>query len=232
MSDKSPSPWSLKGLRDAVSTRMSDISLPSLPTLGSEVALAVYVIHNAPDPENYFFIFDFEEFVEVSKSGVFVRPKLKVWAGRADFAKRRFAREFRKSFAHEFDIARAQLAHREATKTGWFGFLRNRSLGQFAANVVLLAGVGAGKLVLSSILPKGWWAGKSDERALEESIADVQGKVDNALESLEIVLHPELYSHAFKGQPPGRLSGMDYDAWPLPDYVRAHLGDGTSGAWW
>jgi hypothetical protein len=223
--------WSLEGLRKSVEHR-----LDALPTIKKTVELPVYVIHNSPDAEDYFFIFDFEDFVEASRSGLFVAPKLRVWAGRSDFRRRMFARQFRESFAREFDIARAQLAAQEPEKQGWFGFLRNAigdaaSLSQIVSNVVLLVGVGAGKMILSRVLPKAWLTGKSDERKLEEAIADTQSKVDAALENIEITLHPELYSHAYQGQPPGRLSGMDYDAWPLPGFVKHHLGAGKSRSW-
>ena len=50
-----------------------------------EVAIAVYLIHNSRDPGDYFFVFDFEEFVARSKSGVFAPPALRVFAGRDDF---------------------------------------------------------------------------------------------------------------------------------------------------
>lgn len=237
MSDEGPSRWSLQGLKKQVEGRLPQMTLPDWPQLGKEIELPVYIVHNSPDAEDYFFIFDFEDFVEASRAGLFVRPKLKVWAGRSDFGKRRFARQFRESFGREFDIARAQLADQQKKPKGWFSFLRESvgdagSVSQIAANIVLLAGLGLGKMVMAQILPKGWLGGPSDARKLEEAISETQVKVDAALENLEIVLHPELYSFAYKGQPPGKLTGMDYDAWPLPDYVRAHLEDGQSGSWW
>lgn len=212
--------------------------LPSLPTLGREVEIPVYVIHNSEDAEDYFFIFDFEEFVGRSREGMFVRPKLKLWAGRDDFDRTGFARQFRQSFAKEFEAARVQLATQKAGG-GWFGWLTGLGndivggpLALFVANVVLLVGLSAGRMVLSQILPAALTRTKSDAAKLEDSIEETKQKVDAALHEIEIVLHIELYRHAYRGQAPGRLVGMDHDAWPLPDFVLAHLNDNQSASWW
>ncbi|WP_298912877.1 hypothetical protein [uncultured Roseobacter sp.] len=229
----------MKGIK-ALGDRMVDtVSGLKLPTLGSEVELPVYVIHNAPDAEDYFFIFDFEEFVEQSRQGWFVRPKLRLWAGRSDFNRRAFARAFRESFAREFELARVQLATQKDAKRGWFGglpgFLRDiasPSLPGVLANLVLLVALSAGGKILTQVLPAGWMRQKSDAQKLEEGINETKTKVDEALGQIEITLHMDLYRHAYRSQPPGRLTGVDYDAWPLPDYVKQHLMDGTSGSWW
>ncbi|WP_299140530.1 hypothetical protein [uncultured Tateyamaria sp.] len=210
-----------------------------LPSIGREVKLPVYVVHNSSDPEDYFFIFDFEQFVEQTRNGVFVRPALTVWAGRSDFGRSAFATQFRESFAREFDIARAQLAARDAKPRGWFGFLtgtfselRGASLSAFLANLVLLVATSAGTKILTQVLPARWFAGKSDASKLEDSIEDTQTKVDTALAHLEIRLHSELYDHAFCDGTRGKRADLEFDAWPLPAYVRQHLNDGKSGAWW
>ncbi len=227
--DPKPSLWSLKNLKEKVQEHIPNVSLPTLPTFGSEVELPVFLVHNSNDPEDYFFIFDFEEFVEASKRGVFVRPKIKVWAGRSDFGRREFARQFRESFAREFDLARQQLSEQQSKQSGWFGFLKDNfgelrgSFSAFAAYVLLLVALSAGRMVLSQILPQTWLVGKSDERKLEESINDVQNKVDAALQDVVITLHPELYRHAHLRPAPTDLEGMDHEAWPLPDYVKKHL---------
>lgn len=207
-----------------------------IPSIGKSVEIPVYLIHNSTNAEDYFFIFDFEQFVEQSKSGVFVRPKLLVWAGRDDFQRRAFARSFRESFTREFDLARSALSA-GGQKAGWFswGGLRDAvSLGgaSFVANVVLLVGMSAGKMILSSLPLPNIFQEKSDETKLEDSIAQTQSKVDEALEGMEVKLHRELWSHAWRGATPGSMSGMDKDAWPLPDQVRQHLHDGKSGSWW
>lgn len=210
-----------------------------LPRLGKDVEIPVYVVHNSLDEEDYFFIFDFEQFVESSRSGLFVRPRLKVWAGRDDFRRSVFARQFRESFSLEFDIARAQLESRDAEKTGWFGFLKNTfgeikgaSLGAFLSNLVLLMAMSSGKAILSQILPASWLGNQSDQQKLEKAISETQEKVDVALKELEISLHAELMKHAYRDGGAGKRSRLDRDAWPLPDFVRQHLHDGKSGAWW
>ena len=207
----------------------------SLPKLGREVEIPVYLIHNSADAQDYFFIFDFEQFVERSRSGMFVRPKIKIWAGRDDFEKRLFARQFRKSFSDEFEAARRALSQEKGG--GWFSWLKdanlfNTSVEVFIASMVLLVATSAGKMVWNAIpFPK--IPGKmSDQEKLEQSIDEIKGKVDTALESIDITLHLDLYRHAYKGGSPGRLTGLDYDAWPLPDFVLRHLTDKSSTSWW
>lgn len=207
-----------------------------MPSLGKTVDIPVYVIHNCADAEDYFFIFDFEQFVERSRSGMFVRPRLKVWAGRNDFARRRFARQFRESFAAEFEAARAALAAGGAKKNGWFSWSLGKELlggavSGFVANVVLLVAMSAGKLVWSALPLPGFLREKSDGEKLESSILETQGKVDQALAGMEVTLHRELYDHARKFGPVSQRD-MDYDAWPLPSFVRDHLSDASSTSWW
>lgn len=214
--------------------------LPSfkLPTLGREVAIQVYVVHNSTKPEDYFFIFDFEEFVERSQTGMFVRPKLKVWAGRDDFDRAAFARQFRTSFSKQFDAARRALAT-EQKQGGWFGWVSETVAGvstlswqTFVAHVVLLVAVSAGRGLLNTVLPKGLFSGRRDAQKLEENIEATKEKVDQALARLEVVLHWELCAHAFYGDRPDGFNEDAYDTWPLPDYVREHLDDKETGAFW
>jgi hypothetical protein len=212
-------------MRDA----LGEISLPALPSLGRRVSIPVYVIHNSDDAEDYFFIFDFEDFVERSREGVFVRPVLKLWTGRDDFDRATFARQFRESFAREFDAARMAL-NADDGNTGWFGWLAGVKedvvggvLGSFVSNVVLLVALSAGRMVLSQVLPAGLLNGKSDARKLEDSIEATKAKVDQALEGMNLVLHRDLTRHAFYGAVPDHLSGAAFDDWPLPDFVARHL---------
>jgi hypothetical protein len=209
------------------------------PTLGKTVEIPVYVIHNSRDAEDYFFIFDFEEFVERSREGIFVRPKLKVWAGRSDFSRTLFARQFREAFAREFDAARNALKaeQQKGRGFGWLGWdlgfdVVSSLVASFIANIVLLLATTTGRAVLSVLPVPNWVRGKSKEGKLEDQITATQAKVDEALEALEIILHRTLYEHAWREGAGGPLSGMDYEAWPLPDHVVRHLGDGTSGSWW
>ncbi|MEO0930718.1 MAG: hypothetical protein AAFY14_08710, partial [Pseudomonadota bacterium] len=62
-------------------------------------------------------------------------------------------------------------------------------------------------------------------------IAETQDKVDQALAQMEVTLHRELYDHARKHGPVSQRD-MDYDAWPLPAFVRDHLTDASSTSWW
>lgn len=223
-----------KKLTQRVKSTLPQISWPSL---GRTVEIPVYVIHNSRDAEDYFFIFDFEEFVEKSREGMFVRPRLKVWAGRDDFERRVFARHFRESFTVEFDAARAALARGEDAAQGWFSWGGLKELvtsggASFVANVVLLVGVSAGRMIWEALpLPK-IFAGKSDQAKLDAAIAETQLKVDDALSQMTVTLHQELWTHAYRGGAPGPMTGMDRDGWPLPAHVREHLTDGTSSSWW
>ena len=218
---------------------MGQLPEVKLPTLGRTVEIPVYVIHNTGDPEDYFFIFDFEQFVERSRSGMFVRPRLKVWAGRNDFGRRAFARQFRESFAREFDAARAALAAGGKKEAGWFGAIVELGFGAAAqtvpgllALIVLGIATSVGQAIWS-VVPRRPRLRKSvsDEERLEASIAETQGKVDSALAAMEITLHRELYDHARQFGPVSQ-DQMDYDAWPLPDYVQKHLTDRSSTSWW
>ncbi len=210
-----------------------------LPKLGKEIDIPIYMVHNSLDPDDYFFIFDFEQFVEQTRSGIFVRPRLLVWAGRSDFGRSHFARQFRESFGREFDVARAQLAAEDSKPRGWFGFLfgtfaelRGETLSAFVANLVLLIATSAGTKVLAQILPAGWLAGKSDATKLEENIEATKAKVDTALQNLEIKLHEELYQYAYRDGTRGKRADIEYDAWPLPSFVRQSFETKKPGAWW
>lgn len=201
-----------------------------MPSVGRAVEVPVYVIHQGPGAEEYVFLFDFEEFVERSREGLFVRPRLVVWAGRRDFGQLAFSRQFRAAFAAQFDAARVQMDGETARKDGqgWFGWLRDlwgKGLGGFASELMLLVALSAGRKALAQVGRAHLLAGKSEARQLEDVIADTQAKVDAALEAMEVRLHPELYAHAWRGQRAGPEDGLERDAWPLPERVRAVLGD-------
>lgn len=228
----------MKGIKSAVSSIRMSLPPLSLPSLGREVPIPVYLVHNSPDAEDYFFIFDFEEFVERSREGMFVRPKLQVWAGRDDFDRAAFARQFRVSFSKQFDNARKALAS-EQTSGGWFNWISDVSKDlsmvswhAFVAHIVLLISLSAGRKVFTAILPTGLFSGKDPARKLEDSIEDTKRKVDTALQKLEVVLHWELCAHAFYGQKPAHFNEQDYDTWPLPEFVKTHLDDKEAQAFW
>ncbi|MDJ0626921.1 MAG: hypothetical protein QNJ44_01575 [Rhodobacter sp.] len=219
----------------SLTERLRDV-LPGLPELGREVEIPVYVVHNSADPEDYFFLFDFELFVERSRQGLFPRPRLRVRAGRDDFSRLDFAAEFRRTFALEFDRMREELNRVRKDGRGWLSWDLVLSgpvqlAGSVLAHVVLYVAVSAGRGVLSSLGLRDLFRGKSDAARLEERIEGLQGKVDAALSRVEIRLHEELFAHAFPDGL-GKRAGIDYGAWPLPGYVRAHLRDGQSGSWW
>jgi len=208
----------------------------TLPTLGKDVEIAVYLIHNSRDPEDYFFLFDFEEFVERSQGGMFVRPLLRIYGGRDDFSRTVFARQFRTVFASEFDRMRAELAQSKR-KRGWlswnFGFGSALLLvGGFVGNLILAIALSAGKPLLREIGTPRFLKGRSSEAKLADEIDETKSQVEAALKRIDITIHRELFVHAYQDGPLGKNSGLDRNAWPLPGYVRAHLQQGQSGSWW
>lgn len=227
----------MRGIKDRIWEQLPNVKMPSL---GKTVDIPVYVIHNSADAEDYFFIFDFEQFVERSRAGMFVRPKLKVWAGRNDFARRRFARQFRESFSREFEAARAALAKGNEKELGWLGQLVGLGIGVAAHTVpgaiallVLTIATSAGSAIWSALPNRPRLRRtKTEEEKLEDSIAETQGKVDGALAAMEVTLHPELHRHAYRGTRPGPRTGMETEAWPLPSFVSEHLNDKQSTSWW
>lgn len=209
--------------------------LPALPSLTRRVDIPVYVIHQAADPEAYFFVFDFEVFVDRSAAGAFVRPVLQIWAGRDDFDRRVFARAFRETFAKEFDQMRRSAS--QASGQGWLSWqpglgFAGDLLASLVATLVLAVATGTGRALASLIPIPSWLKGKTPEMRIEHEVEALRGRVDQALEQIEIKLHPELYAHAYRGHAPGPFPGMSYDTWPLPDMVRQHLDDGRSRSWW
>lgn len=226
-------PFDAKGLADKAMSSLPEFSLPSL---GSEVEIPVYVIHNSADAEDYFFLFDFETFVDRSKSGMFVRPKLRLWAGRDDFDRTIFARHFRQAFAEEFDRMRAELGAKKSG-WGWLGWdlgidIAGHAITNLTAYFVILIATGTGKALSSLIGLPSWMKARSAEAKLEGQVDDLKTRVDTALERIEVTLHRDLYLHAYKGREGGPVSGLDFDAWPLPGHVKAHIEDKTSGSWW
>ncbi|MEO1471218.1 MAG: hypothetical protein AAFV86_19410 [Pseudomonadota bacterium] len=222
-----------RGLRRA----LPDVSLTR------PAPVTVYLVHDGPGAEDYAILIDFHAFMAESQRGLFVRPVLSVWAGRRDFERHVFARRLRESFAAEFDrlygvLAEEIVAERRAkAERGWFG------LGTPALGAGLGVALGAGwlaTLVLWLALSTGraaWGEAGRIVRAalrlrsgevrraaeLEARLAEKRAVVDAALREIGIRLHRELWEHAWAGQAPGPLTGIDRDAWPLPAEVRAHM---------
>ncbi len=219
----------MKNLRDL----KDSLAGLTLPTLGREAEIAVYLVHNSDDPEDYFFLFNFEEFAARSTTGIFVRPVLHVFAGRDDFSRANFGREFRAVFQREFDRMRQALGTKSGK--GWLSFGANSLfdlVGGVVANLVLAVALRLGKSVLSAAGLSSVFQGKSDEAKLADEIDRTKAKVETALERIDVTVHPELLEHAERVGGVQKRADRDRDAWPLPDYVRAHLSDGKSGSWW
>lgn len=163
-------------------------------------------------------------------------PALRIFAGRDDFGDSAFARQFREVFVDEFDWKRDELASGKSGR-GWLdkNWAAVAAFGLFAgavALVVLAVALSLGKSVLGGLKrPRLLTRGKAEARLAAE-IDETRSRVEAALGRVDVTLHPELYDHAWRDGYKGPVSGLDRDAWPLPAYVRAHLDDGKSRAWW
>lgn len=224
----------MRGIKDRIWDQIPSLKLP---TLGKTVDIPVYVIHNSGNPDDYFFIFDFEQFVERSRTGMFVQPRLKVSAGRSDFARGAFGRQFRESFAHEFEQARQANSSANKSGSGWLSWGVTagsfpEAIGVFAAYVVLLVASSAGKVVWSALPIPRFLRGKSAAEKLEGEIAETQNQVDAALAAMEVTLHKDLHNHAIRDGAQVSIAGMTQDDWPLPAFVSEHLNDRKSTSWW
>lgn len=217
--------------------------------LASEVLIPVYLVHRSDSVEDYEIFCDFTAFFDGGIDGPFRRPVLEIWGGRRDLDRTRFAARMREAFLHQYAEAvgfyreahGAELRRREVAlrNAGWgaakmlgaAGLMALRlhpavnaamlalsvAAGRQAAQAVLEA-LGSG--VKEVILGRGGHAG-----ALERQAPRFRALVDRALQEAEIRLHPRLYAHAHpKGVRPGPMAGIVHDAWPLPDWVAAHLG--------
>ena len=68
------------------------------------------MLPTGPGVEDYIFVFDLEEMLENLRSGVFVRPKIEVWAGReADYDADHFTSELEQDFVRQFQEAQESL---------------------------------------------------------------------------------------------------------------------------
>lgn len=225
-------------------------ALPSVSLIKS-AEIPVYVVHQSRDPEDYVFFFDFQRFMAESQKGWFVRPVLKIWAGRSDFERMAFARALREAFTAQFsrmqDALLDEIEEEERQKRGWgwlnFEFLPGLewglALGTGWVQILLLflaVTTGAAALAeLKSRIGAIFRRKLSPEerlKALHEEIEAKRRVVDEALARTEISLHRDLYLQAWQGGPAGPMRGIDLDAWPLPERVKAHLEDGVSGSWW
>lgn len=220
---------------DAVDTARNQ--LPELSFV-SDIDVPVFVIHHGPAAEDYELICDFEQFMKASQSGLLNRPVLKLWSGRSDFERYLFARNLREAFSDQFEAVRQQhQAEREAEKTQWslpsmgdvlfWGFnLASGLVGSLLLYLATETGRTAleriSKILRSSIVGR-TLGSTSPEAELEELIEEKKAVIDAALSRIEIVLHRDLYVHAWRGQPPGPMTGMDREAWPLPAFVRERM---------
>ena len=215
--------------------------VPSMPevSLTRDAEVTLYMVHHSGDAEDYTFLIDFTAFMAESQSGVFSRPVLKIWAGRSDFDRARFARHLREAFSAEFQRLREERRKDTQSKTTELVAGALARAGDYIALLLLYAAVESTRTVTRLFLSAAglggvaeWMQRGKPDAKIEAAIEEKKRIVDAALARLEIRLHRDLYVHAYRGLPPGPLTGMDYDAWPLPDFVRTHLEAPKSTSWW
>lgn len=214
--------------------------MPELPSLefSSDAEIAVYVVHHGSTAEEYEILFDFELFVAENQKGFLVRPKLQVWSGRSDFERHIFARRLRQEFMTQFEIVRREIAQPEKRS---FWKLPSFSVwdiggtvfmlgGSLVSTIALMLATSAGRAaidevsaLLSDSVVGRTFQRKSSRVALEEKIREKQTIIDEGLSRMEIRIHRDLWVHAWRGQAPGSLVGVDFSAWPLPDFIKRYL---------
>lgn len=232
-------------MRDAITDSVAWLwqrmpGMPEMPDVLPRAEVPVYLVHKGRGAEAYFFVFDFDAFVTASRKGAFVRPALKLFAGRDDFDRDLFAGHFRKSFAEAFDEMRLALrAEQEAKgqRWGWLGWvpdvalLGGAALGAVGMMVMALALL-AGRAVLPEIRMPRLWSKASETEKLEARIEGLKGRVDQALTRISVALHPELQLQAIRKGGPGDPDEITFGDWPLPEHVAEHLEDGASVPVW
>ena len=79
-------------------------------TVFPECAVPAFLLPTGPDTEDYLLMFDLSEILTNLRSGVLVRPKIELWAARADgYDTDRLAEELAVAFVEQFNAARASL---------------------------------------------------------------------------------------------------------------------------
>ncbi|MBM2576125.1 hypothetical protein JQC91_07390 [Jannaschia sp. Os4] len=203
--------------------------IPRIPRRrGPEVP--VWIVHprgGGPSPDRYELVFDFAAWVEaIGRRGP--APRLVAWAGVAEMDRRGLAQSLRRAVASEFDAARLALeADADTVPVSALGALAGLAvqgasvlLRTNPVGLVVGTAITVGSLALGRRRPP-----EPDAARLEKRIARVQAATEAALPGLELRLHRDLYAHAWAGSEGGRLTGMDYDAWPVPLPVRRAMGE-------
>ena len=76
-----------------------------------ECPVPAFMLPTGPGIDDYVFIFNLEEMLENLRSGILVRPKIVVWAGRAgDYNLEHFTDELEQDFVRQFNEAQESLA--------------------------------------------------------------------------------------------------------------------------
>ena len=119
-----------------------------LDTVFPECPVTAFMLPTGPDAEDYVMVFDLDDVIENLISGIFVRPKLEVWAGRTTgFDLDRLGQTLKNDFVRQFNdvreiqirVGEAAINDLEAGKN-----LASQELGQTATSSVLRTTAGVG----------------------------------------------------------------------------------------
>ena len=78
-----------------------------LDTIFPECPVAAFMLPIGPDLEDYVFVFDLDDVLDNLKAGIFVRPKVEVWAGRdSGYDLDRLGRRLKQDFVAQFNEAK------------------------------------------------------------------------------------------------------------------------------
>lgn len=222
-----------------------------LSSFTEQCIVPAYVIHQSGDSEDYLIHFQVEEITENLKNGIFIRPKIEIWSGRNDLNRTKLAKKLRLEFLQqleeekqkklqEHDAHRKEIAKRSETtksnllsRVSWLGSAIAAALlvsNPIANAVILFIAVTSGKSTISELIKmlrlsmSSWAKGKTNkekEQELEKEINSKQGTIDEALENMDIKLHPSLYkaAHDSFGVTATSAKGIVINAEPLPEYI-------------
>lgn len=228
-----------------------------LLSLTEECVVPAYIVHDSADADDYSIYFQVREITENLRKGVFVRPKIELWSGRSDLNRARLSKNLRHEFVRQlekdkqerlqkFNDERQALAGSGepvktslAAKISWLGSAVAATLlvaNPIADVIILFIAVTSGKAALMDMIKmlklgvSSWSAEKTDaakESELEEMVDSKTNAIDQALENIEIRLHPLMYkaAHDHYGLAATSARGLVTDADPLPEFIETMVQD-------
>lgn len=224
-----------------------------LSSFTEECTVPAYIIHQSHNSDDYLIYFQVEAMTENLRNGIFIRPKIEIWSGRSDLDRTKLAKSLRVEFIHQLEKEKQeklQEHHKQQkevsentetmkgnliSKISWLGSAVAAALlvsNPIANAVILFIAVTSGKSALSEVIKmlrlsmSSWSAdkiNKEKEKELEDEINNKSEAIDEALEHIDIKLHPALYkaAHNHYGIAATSAKGMVINADPLPEFINS-----------